>query len=407
MNFLTIIGEAMRALQTNRLRTALTMLGMIIGVAAVVLMLAIGQGAQANINSAIASMGSHLLIVMPGATSSGGVRWGSGSVKTLTVQDAQAIAELSMIEATAPIVNGMAQLNFSSNNWSTTLTGVTPDYFPVSNWNLADGDIFTEADLRSGARVAVLGKITVDNLFGDEDPIGKIVRIANRPFTVVGVLAPKGQSLSGRDQDDNVFVPLTTAQRQLLGNQFPGVVNLVLVQAKSTDSMAAAEEEITRLLRQRHRIRAHMENDFTVRNLAALASVASSTAQIMAWMLGAIASISLLVGGIGIMNIMLVSVTERTREIGIRMAIGANYRTILTQFLLESLMICTLGGLTGIILGIGGAWLASQAAGIQVVITPGIIILAFSFASITGIFFGLYPARKAASLKPVEALRHE
>lgn len=407
MNFLTIIGEAMRALQTNRLRTALTMLGMIIGVAAVVLMLAIGQGAQANINSAIASMGSHLLIVMPGATSSGGVRWGSGSVKTLTVQDAQAIAELSMIEATAPIVNGMAQLNFSSNNWSTTLTGVTPDYFPVSNWNLADGDIFTEADLRFGARVAVLGKITVDNLFGDEDPIGKTVRIANRPFTVVGVLAPKGQSLSGRDQDDNVFVPLTTAQRQLLGNQFPGVVNLVLVQAKSTDSMAAAEEEITRLLRQRHRIRAHMENDFTVRNLAALASVASSTAQIVAWMLGAIASISLLVGGIGIMNIMLVSVTERTREIGIRMAIGANYRTILTQFLLESLMICTLGGLTGIIFGIGGAWLASQAAGIQVVITPGIIILAFSFASITGIFFGLYPARKAASLKPVEALRHE
>lgn len=407
MNFLTIIGEAMRALQTNRLRTALTMLGMIIGVAAVVLMLSIGQGAQANINSAIASMGSHLLIVMPGATSSGGLRFGSGSVKTLTVQDAQAIAELSMIEAAAPTVSGTAQLNYGANNWSTMLTGVTPDYFPVSNWEIEDGSIFSEADLRSGARVAVLGQITARSLFGDEDPVGKTMRIANRPFTVTGVLAVKGQSLTGRDQDDNVFIPLTTAQRQILGNQFPGSINFMLVQAKSADSMDTAEEEITRLLRQRHRITGNMENDFTVRNLTAIASVASNTAKIMAWMLGAIASVSLLVGGIGIMNIMLVSVTERTREIGIRMAIGANRRAILTQFLLEALMICILGGLTGIALGIGGAWLVSQIANIQIVITLGMVGLAFSFASVIGIFFGLYPARKAAALKPVEALRHE
>ncbi len=407
MNLLTIMGEATRALHTNRLRTALTMLGMIIGVAAVVLMLSIGQGAQANINSAIASMGSHLLIVMPGATSSGGLRWGSGSVKTLTVQDAQAIAELSVIEATAPVVTGTAQLNYGANNWSTMLTGATPDYFPVSNWEIANGASFSEADLRSGARLAILGQITAYNLFGNEDPVGKNIRIANRPFTVIGILAVKGQSLSGRDQDDNVFIPLTTAQRQILGNQFPGSVNYTLVQAKSADSMEAAEAEITRLLRQRHRISNHMENDFTVRNLAALASVASSTAKIMAWMLGAIASISLLVGGIGIMNIMLVSVTERTREIGIRMAIGANRRVILTQFLLEALMICILGGLTGIALGIGGAWLVSRITDIQIVITLGIVILAFSFASVTGIFFGLYPARKAAALKPVEALRHE
>ncbi|WP_292979306.1 ABC transporter permease [Nitrosomonas sp.] len=407
MNLLTLVSEAMRALQTNRLRTALTMLGMIIGVAAVVLMLSIGQGAQASINSAIASMGSHLLIVMPGATSSGGLRWGSGSVKTLTVQDAHAIAELPMIDATAPVISGTAQLNYSANNWSTVLTGVTPDYFSVNNWEMANGNIFTEGDLRSGTRVAVLGQITATSLLGDEDPVGKIIRITNRPFTVIGVLAAKGQSLTGRDQDDNVFIPLTTAQRQVVGNPFPGSVNFMMIRAKSAGSMETAEAEITRLLRQRHRISTHMENDFTVRNLTALASVASNTAKVMAWMLGAIASVSLLVGGIGIMNIMLVSVTERTREIGIRMAIGANQRMILTQFLLESLMICILGGLTGIALGIGGAWLVSRIAELEIVITPGMIALAFSFSSIIGIFFGLYPARKAASLKPVEALRHE
>jgi len=407
MNLPTLVSEAMRALQTNRLRTALTMLGMIIGVAAVVLMLSIGQGAQASINNAIASMGSHLLIVMPGATSSGGLRWGSGSVKTLNVQDAHAIAELPMIDTTAPVISGTAQLNYSANNWSTVLTGVTPDYFSVNNWEMENGNIFTEGDLRSGTRVAVLGQITATSLFGDEDPVGKIIRITNRPFTVIGVLAAKGQSLTGRDQDDNVFIPLTTAQRQVVGNPFPGSVNFMMIRAKSAESMETAEAEITRLLRQRHRISAHMENDFTVRNLTALASVASNTAKIMAWMLGAIASVSLLVGGIGIMNIMLVSVTERTREIGIRMAIGANQRMILTQFLLESLMICILGGLTGIALGIGGAWLVSRIAELEIVITPGIIALAFSFSSIIGIFFGLYPARKAASLKPVEALRHE
>jgi len=272
---------------------------------------------------------------------------------------------------------------------------------------MADGEIFTEGDLRSGTRVAMLGQITANNLFGSEDPVGKIVRIANRPFTITGILATKGQSLSGRDQDDNVFIPLTTAQRQIIGNQFPGSINHMTVRVKTADSMEAAEAEITRLLRQRHRISAHMENDFTVRNLTALASVASNTARVMAWMLGAVASVSLLVGGIGIMNIMLVSVTERTREIGIHMAIGANQRMILTQFLLESLMICILGGLTGIALGIGGAWLASRIAELEIVITLGMIALAFSFSSIIGIFFGLYPARKAAALKPVEALRHE
>jgi putative ABC transport system permease protein len=407
MNLLIIIGEAFRALRLNRLRTGLTMLGMIIGVAAVVLMLSIGQGAQANINSTIASMGSHLLIVVPGATSSGGLRFGIGSVKTLTVGDAQAIAELPSVEATAPVVSGIAQFSYGANNWSTAITGVTPDYFSVSNWVIENGAIFTEADVRSATRVAVLGKITAENLFGTEEPTGKTLRIANRPFLVVGVLAAKGQSLSGRDQDDNVFIPLTTAQRQVLGNQFPGSINHMLVQGKSTDMMEEAEIEITRLLRQRHRISDRMENDFTVRNLTALAAVASTTAKIMAWMLGAIASISLLVGGIGIMNIMLVSVTERTREIGIRMAVGASQREILAQFLLEALMICILGGLTGVALGIAGAWMISHFADMPVVITLSMIGLAFTFVSIIGIFFGFYPAKKAASLKPVDALRYE
>lgn len=407
MKLLIIISEAFRALQLNRLRTGLTMLGMIIGVAAVVLMLSIGQGAQINISNTIASMGSHLLIVVPGATSSGGLRFGSGSVKTLTAGDAQAIAELSSVEATAPVVSGIAQFNYGANNWSTTITGVTPDYFSVSNWEIESGSIFSEADLRSNTRVAVLGKVAAENLFGMEDPIGRILRIANRPFLVVSVLVAKGQSLSGRDQDDNVFIPLTTAQRQILGNQFPGSINYMLVQGTSADMMEEAEAEITRLLRQRHRLSDRMENDFTVRNLTALAVVASTTAKIMAWVLGAIASISLLVGGIGIMNIMLVSVTERTREIGIRMAIGASRRAILTQFLLEALMICILGGLTGVMLGIGGAWIVSQIADMPVVITLSMIGLAFTFVTMIGIFFGFYPAKRAASLKPVEALRYE
>lgn len=407
MNFLTIIGEAFHALRVNRLRTGLTMLGMIIGVAAVVLMLSIGQGAQIHINNTIASMGSHLLLVLPGATSSGGLRFGSGTVKTLTAGDAQAIAELSSVEATAPVVSGIAQLNYGANNWSTTITGTTPDYFSVGNWFIESGSIFSEADLRSATRIAVLGKVTAENLFGNEDPTGKIFRIANKPFLVVGVLTAKGQSLSGRDQDDNVLIPLTTAQRQILGNQFPGSISHMLVQGKSADMMEEAEMEITRLLRQRHRLSDRMENDFTVRNLTAIAAVASTTAKIMAWMLGAIASISLLVGGIGIMNIMLVSVTERTREIGIRMAIGASHRAILTQFLLEALMICILGGLTGAVLGIGGAWMISQTVDMPVVITLSMIGLAFAFVAIIGIFFGFYPANKAASLKPVEALRYE
>lgn len=407
MNLSAIFGEALRALRQNRLRTGLTMLGMIIGVAAVVLMLSIGQGARTKINETIAAMGSNLLLVVPGAMSSGGFSFGSGSVRTLTINDAHAIAELTSIRATAPVTSGTVQLNYAAKNWSTLITGTTPEYFEVGNWTMESGTAFTEAEVRSAARVVVLGSITAKNLFGDEEPVGKTIRITNRPFLVVGVLMAKGQSLTGRDQDDNVFVPISTSERQITGNQFPGSIRYMLVQGASADEMDIAEIEITQLLRQRHRIPTGKDNDFTVRNLTAIADVATNAAKIMSIVLGAIASVSLLVGGIGIMNIMLVSVTERTREIGIRMAIGANQRAILTQFLLEAMMICIMGGLIGLLIGIGGAWLVSQVADMLIVITLGMIGLAFLFSSAVGIFFGFYPAQKAASLKPVDALRYE
>jgi putative ABC transport system permease protein len=287
------------------------------------------------------------------------------------------------------------------------ITGTTPDYFMIGNWEMAEGTVFSESDVRSATRVAVLGAVTAEKLFGTINPVGKTVRITNRPFLIVGVLAVKGQSLSGRDQDDNVLIPITTSERQITGNQFPGSIRYMMVQGESADIMDEAEIDITQLLRQRHRLSEGAENDFTVRNLTAIADVATGTARIMSIVLGAIASISLLVGGIGIMNIMLVSVTERTREIGIRMAIGANRRAILLQFLLEAMMICFMGGMMGVLLGISGAWLVSKLVDMLIVITLGMILLAFAFASGVGIFFGFYPARKAASLKPVDALRYE
>jgi len=399
--------EALQAMGANRLRTVLTMLGMIIGVGAVVLMLAVGQGAQAMVTESIASMGSNLFIVLSGASTSGGVRMGGGTIPTLTASDADALAELPSIAAVAPISPNNAQIIYGPNNWTTMVAGTTPSIFGIRDWPTESGVGFSDNDVRSATRVAVLGQTVVSNLFGNENPVGKTVRIKNSPFLVVGVLTAKGQSLDGRDQDDTALVPLTTAQRQLFGNQFPGMVRFLMVKAMSAEIMDKAEVQINEILRQRHHIREGLDDDFTVRNLTALAATAATATQAMSMMLGAIAGISLLVGGIGIMNIMLVSVTERTREIGIRMAIGARRRNVLVQFLLEALIISLAGSLIGVGLGIGGAWLVVQFVGMTVVVTAWSILLSFSVAAAVGIFFGFYPARKAARLRPIEALRYQ
>ncbi|MBI1175095.1 MAG: FtsX-like permease family protein [Sideroxydans sp.] len=402
-----MLSEAWQAMHANRMRTFLTMLGMVIGVGAVIMMLAIGQGVQQKVAASIASMGSNLFIILSGSTTSGGARMGSGAVPTLTVSDAQALEELPGIAAVAPAQPGTAQLVYGPNNWSTQVYGTTPSYLTVRDWTMASGANFTDSDVRSATRVALLGQTVVQNLFGSEDPIGKTIRIKNSPYVVLGVLGAKGQSLDGRDQDDTVIVPVTTAQRKLFGSQFAGSVRFIMAQAVSADAMPAAEKAMNELLRQRHHIRNGEDDDFSVRNLTAMANTAAETTQVLSLMLGAIASISLLVGGIGIMNIMLVSVTERTREIGIRMAIGACGRDVLLQFLLEAIIISIIGCFIGVLLGIGGALVVEKVTGLGVVVTVMSIVLAFSVAAAVGIFFGWYPARKASRLKPIDALRFQ
>jgi putative ABC transport system permease protein len=402
-----MLSEAWMAMWANRLRTILTMLGMVIGVGAVILMLAVGQGAQQQVQASIASMGSNLFIILSGSTTSGGARMGGGAAPTLTIADAQAIEELSSVTAAAPSSPGSAQLVYGSNNWSTQITGTTPSFLSVRDWQLSAGYPFADSDVRSATQVALLGQTVVENLFGDEDPVGKTIRIKNSPFVVLGVLAAKGQSLDGRDQDDTVLIPVTTAQRKVFGTRIGGTVRFIMAQAESDEAMPRVEKSINELLRQRHRIREGADNDFTVRNLTAMANTAAETAQVMSMMLGAIASISLLVGGIGIMNIMLVSVTERTREIGIRMAIGARGRDILLQFLLEAIIISVVGCLIGVLLGVGGAMMVHKLAGMEVLVTVTSIVTAFCVAAAVGIFFGWYPARKASMLKPIDALRFQ
>jgi putative ABC transport system permease protein len=402
-----MLSEAWIAMGANRLRTILTMLGMVIGVGAVILMLAVGQGAQQQVQASIASMGSNLFIILSGSTTSGGARMGGGASPTLTIADAQAIEELPSVNAAAPASPGTAQLVYGPNNWSTQITGTTPSFLTVRDWQLSAGFPFSDSDVRSATQVALLGQTVVQNLFGDEDPVGKTLRIKNSPYVVLGVLGAKGQSLDGRDQDDTVLIPVTTAQRKLFGTRIGGTVRFIMAQAESDDAMARVETSINELLHQRHRIREGADNDFTVRNLTAMANTAAETAQVMSMMLGAIASISLLVGGIGIMNIMLVSVTERTREIGIRMAIGARGKDILLQFLLEAIIISVVGCLVGVILGVGGAIAVNRLAGMEVLVTVTSIITAFCVAAAVGIFFGWYPARKASLLKPIDALRFQ
>ena len=403
-----MLSEAWHAMGANRLRTFLTMLGMVIGVGAVVLMMAIGEGAQQSIKRSIDSMGSNLFVILSGSSSASGSRSGSGNSSALNINDANAVGDLEDIAAIAPISTGNAQIIFSGNNWNTSIIGTSPTYFSIRGWNVDSGELFTDTDIRSANRVALIGKTVAENLFGDDiDPIGKTIRIKKSPFMILGVLESKGQSFDGRDQDDTIIVPITTAQRKLFGNQIPGSVRMIMAQAKSEKYMGVAEDAINDLIRQRHNIRENAESDFSVRNLTAMAKTASETAKTMSMLLGAIASISLLVGGIGIMNIMLVSVTERTREIGIRMAIGAREKDILLQFLLEACVISIVGCVIGIALGLGGALLVKKMVGAEILISMRSIVLAFSVAASVGVFFGYYPASKAAKLHPIEALRYQ
>lgn len=402
-----MLPEVWQALLANRLRAFLTMLGMVIGVSAVILMLAIGEGAQDSINRMISSMGSNLLMVLSGtATSSGGIRGGFGSLPTLTNQDADAISELPQVRAVSPVINGVAQIVYGPNNWSTFVIGVSPDFFRIQNWPITSGTTFTDADVRSATRVALIGQTAATNLFGNENPVGKIVRIQKNPFLIVGLLGVKGQSLDGRDQDDALFIPITTAQRKLFGTRFQGTVRVIIVQASSVESLADLMQPITALLRERHRLPKNIDNDFIVQNLTALANTAVQAAKILSLVLGAIASISLIVGGIGIMNIMLVSVTERTREIGIRAALGAKRKDILLQFLLEAVIMSLVGCTVGIMLGMLSALLIFKIFNLNIIISLQAIVLAFVIAGGIGVFFGYYPARKAAYLKPIEALHY-
>jgi putative ABC transport system permease protein len=353
-------------------------------------------------------MGSNLFVILSGSSSASGSRSGSGNSSALNINDANAVGDLEDIAAIAPISTGNAQIIFSGNNWNTSIIGTSPTYFSIRGWNVDSGELFSDADIRSANRVALIGKTVAENLFGDDiDPIGKTIRIKKSPFMILGVLESKGQSFDGRDQDDTIIVPITTAQRKLFGNQIPGSVRMIMAQAKSEKYMGVAEDAINDLIRQRHNIRENAESDFSVRNLTAMAKTASETAKTMSMLLGAIASISLLVGGIGIMNIMLVSVTERTREIGIRMAIGAREKDILLQFLLEACVISIVGCVIGIALGLGGSLIVKKMVGAEILISMRSIVLAFSVAASVGVFFGYYPATKAAKLHPIEALRYQ
>jgi len=384
------------------------MLGIIIGVGSVIAMLAVGQGASEKISEQVASMGSNLLIVMSGSITSGGLRMGSGTQMTLTLEDAYAIErECSAVAAVAPMLNGVAQVVYGNQNWSTGIQGTTPGILEVRDAALVSGRSFTEQDIRAAAKVVLLGQTVVDNLFGSMDPVGQIIRIKKVPFTVIGVLEKKGQSIVGQDQDDLAYIPVTTAQKRIIGTTFAGMVRTILIKARSAADMERAERQITDLLKQRHRISPKGEMDFSIRNLTQMLQVAEQSTRVMTLLLGAIASVSLLVGGIGIMNIMLVSVTERTREIGIRMAVGAKTWAIRMQFLVEALTLSLSGGVIGIIMGVVTSKILSELAGWTTIISPLSVLLAFGFSGMVGIFFGFYPAYKASLLNPIEALRCE
>ena len=405
MLFTELLKMAALSLIANKLRTLLTMLGIIIGVAAVIAMVSVGMGVKKNVVDSISRLGSNLLMVMPGSSNRGGVRGAAGSVITLTYDDAKAIKEkIKDVSYVSPTVQGSYQVVYGHENWNTTVTGVIPEYVDIQSMTLKSGLFFSEHDVEVRSRVAVIGTTVATNLFGEVNPVGKKIRVGNAPYTVIGLLASKGQSNMGQDQDDVVLIPLTTAQERLIGITYVRSIN---VQVSDSDKMDNVQAQIETLLRQRHRIKKGAEDDFNVRNLTSLMETMNETTTIITLLLGAVASISLVVGGIGIMNIMMVSVTERTREIGIRKAIGATFNNVMLQFLIESTMISVIGGIIGIFLGIGLAKAISEFGNFTTVISALSIVVSFGFSLFVGIVFGMLPARKAAKLDPIDALRYE
>ena len=405
MKRLATLRIALRALRRNKLRTLLTMLGIIIGVAAVIAMVSIGNGAKAQVEERIANLGENVILILSGNTSRAGVRSGLGGSPTLTIEDAEAIErEVAGVSAISPEVRTSTQVISGNQNWNTTVLGESPDYLDIRQWRLADGAVFAEQDIRGANKVALIGSTIADQLFGEEDPLGQVIRIKHAPFVVVGLLVTKGLSVTGSDQDDVVIIPYTSAMKRLTGATTMRAIN---VQVESPEIIEQVQQEITDLLRQRHRIQEDRDDDFVVRNQQEIAEAATATSRTMTVLLGAIASVSLMVGGIGIMNIMLVSVTERTREIGIRMAVGARGRDILRQFLIEAITLSSIGGLLGVGLGVAVSRILSALAEWPTLTSPESVVIAFVVSAAIGVFFGYYPARKAANLDPIDALRYE
>jgi len=400
----TLLKVASQSILKNKMRTLLTMLGIVIGVGAVIVMVAVGNGAQTMIKQQISSLGTNLIIVMPGSGVVGGANQGAGTFNKLTVADAEKLKrDGTMLSAVSPVVSTRTQVIGGSGNWRTTINGVSTDFLTIRDWSVTSGSFFEDADVKAGRKIAVIGATVATNLFPGTDPVGAQIQIGHVPFTITGVLAAKGQNAGGQDQDDVILMPYSTAQNRLSGNVRIGQI---LASATNADDIAAAQEEIKGIMRESHRLDG-ADDDFTVRNQTEIAQAATSTTKVMSGLLAAIASISLLVGGIGIMNIMLVSVTERTREIGIRMAIGARGSDVLTQFLVESVAMSVLGGLVGLAAGYGGAALLGHITGWTTSTPPSAVAIAVGFSAAVGVFFGFYPARKAAALNPIQALRYE